>query len=231
MGGYSIAYDISDANVAVGIAHTTGWAFRAFVWTEEAGMSELAVDSLRASGEWYATVINESGFIGGHVIEGSGRYPYYWSSKDDAPIAMAMPVSYPYGESYGLNENGQMVGGMFNDAGENRAFIFDSINGVVDLNDRINPASGWVLETAVDINDMGQITGIGFINDGKRAFLLTRNADTDTDGDIDGSDLAILIQEIGQTACSGSCATDFNDDDAVNSYDVVLLAMVFGHTS
>lgn len=231
MGGYSIAYDMTEANTVVGIANAAGWIFRPFIWTEQAGMSQLPVDSTRASGEWYATVINESGMIGGHVIDGTAYYPYYWTSKDDAPAAMTMPVAYPNGENYGLNENGQMVGGMFNSADEDRAFIFDTTNGVVDLNDRIGVGTGWQLLTAVDINDMGQITGIGELNGVKRAFLLTPHADTDADGDIDGSDIAALAQEMGTTACSGGCSCDFNDDDAVTDTDALLQAMVLGHTS
>jgi len=142
-----------------------------------------------------------------------------------------MPAAYPSAENYGLNENGQMVGGMFNSADENRAFIFDTDNGVVDLNDRIGAGTGWQLLTAIDINDMGQITGIGELNGEKRAFLLTPNADADADGDIDGSDIAALAQEIGTTSCSGGCSSDFNDDDAVTTVDAFLQAMVLGHTS
>jgi probable HAF family extracellular repeat protein len=230
MGGYSIAYDINDADVVVGMTNSTDWTFRPFVWTEQANMEELAIDTLRASGEWYAAVINESGLIGGHTIDGDSYYPYYWPSKDDAPIALTMPAAYPNGEIYGLNETGQMVGVMFNDTGDDRAFIFDSTNGVVDLNDRISAASGWELQAAIDINDLGQITGFGLTAGDRRAFLLTPNADADLDADIDGSDLSLLIQEIGTTGCSGSCAADFNDDDAVNHMDVALLAMVFGRT-
>lgn len=231
MDGYSIAYDITETNVVVGIANAAEWTFRGFVWTEDNGMAELAVDSARTSGEWCAIAINESGLIGGHVIEGDGCYPYYWPSKDDDPVAVTMPVSYPYGEIYNLNENGRMVGVMFNDAEENRAFIFDSTNGLVDLNERIDTGSGWELLTAVDINDMGQVTGIGELNGDKRAFVLTPNADTDADGDIDGRDIFALVQEIGQTACTGGCSCDFNDDDAVNNIDVLLQAILLGHTS
>jgi hypothetical protein len=81
-----------------------------------------------------------------------------------------------------------------------------------------------------DINDMGQITGHGELNGEKRAFVLTPSADTDADGDIDGSDIAVLVQEVG--ACSGSdCSCDFNGDEAVNNMDVLLQAMLLGHTS
>lgn len=230
MGGYSIAYDINAANTVVGIANIDSWAFRPFVWTEATGMTELSIDEQRTSGEWYATVISASGLIGGYVIDGEGRYPYFWPTQEDSPVAAVMPAAYPYGEIYGQNQPGQMVGGMYNAADEDHAFIFDPENGILDLNNLISSGSGWVLETAVDINDMGQVAGIGTLNGGKRAFLLTPTADADDDADIDGSDMARLIQEFGQTACSEACSCDYNGDDAVNGVDVALLAMVIGGT-
>ena len=136
-----------------------------------------------------------------------------------------------YGELYAVNESGQMVGIMFNDADEEHAFIVDSTNGLVDLNDRIDTDTGWVLIDAVDINDLGQITGTGLIDGGKRAYLLTPDADTDQDSDIDGGDLAQLAAEMNQTACSGTCGADFNQDDAVDSMDAALLSILFGKSS
>ena len=41
------------------------------------------------------------------------------------------------------------------------------------LQDLIPPRSGWVLETANDINESGQIIGNGKLNGKPRAFLLT----------------------------------------------------------
>jgi len=77
LGWYSIAYDITEAIVVVGLAYSDVGFYRPFIWNEQDGMSALPVDSVRASGEWYATVINESGMIGGHVIDGAVYYPYY----------------------------------------------------------------------------------------------------------------------------------------------------------
>jgi probable HAF family extracellular repeat protein len=41
------------------------------------------------------------------------------------------------------------------------------------LNDEIAAGSGWVLNSAEDINNNGQITGTGMINGRQHAFLLT----------------------------------------------------------
>ncbi len=44
---------------------------------------------------------------------------------------------------------------------------------MVDLNTLIGPASGWILNSANAINDLGQITGTGTFDGVNRAFLLT----------------------------------------------------------
>ncbi len=42
-----------------------------------------------------------------------------------------------------------------------------------DLNDLIDPGSGWVLTGGVGINDLGQIAGNGIHNRLQRPFLLS----------------------------------------------------------
>ena len=69
------------------------------------------------------------------------------------------------------------------------------------------------------------------IDGGKRAYLLTPDADTDQDGDIDGRDLAQLVSEMNQTGCGGACSADFNADDAVNAMDTALLGFLLGRSS
>lgn len=44
---------------------------------------------------------------------------------------------------------------------------------MADLNTLIDPASGWTLFDARDINDAGQIVGTGTISGTQHAFLLT----------------------------------------------------------
>jgi hypothetical protein len=44
---------------------------------------------------------------------------------------------------------------------------------MIDLNDSIDPSSGWTLAEAHAINDAGQIVGSGFHNGAMRAYLIT----------------------------------------------------------
>jgi probable HAF family extracellular repeat protein len=174
--GYSIAYDINGNGDAVGIAHDSSWAFLPFIHNSSTGMQQLQRDSNYLSGEWYAVAINGSGMIGGHVIVATNQsLPYYWPNKTSAPVKITMPAGFPYGEIYGINASGQMVGIMWSSdqaGATEHAFIFDTTNGVRDLNALINPSSGWVLNFARDINDNGQVVGYGEKSGLKRGFVL-----------------------------------------------------------
>ncbi len=72
-----------------------------------------------------------------------------------------------------INNKGQIVGNSHILNGDSHAFLYDSANGMLDLNDFIDPDSGWVLTIAYGINDLGQIIGSGEINGQTHAFLMT----------------------------------------------------------
>jgi probable HAF family extracellular repeat protein len=168
--GYSIAYGINDNSEVVGIANDAGtsWFFLPFIYDATNGMQELMRDTNYLDGEWYGIVINDYGLIGGFVIVATNQsLPFYWENKSSAPIQVLMPAGFPYGEIYGINSFGDIVGIMWDSDQENateHAFIFDTQNGIQDLNDFIDPTSGWVLTFARDINDNGSIVGTGNLN-------------------------------------------------------------------
>lgn len=175
--GYSIAYDINESNVAVGLALDTNFAYRPFVWDAASGMVQLPVDAIYSTGEWYATALNNAGLIAGHVIVATHQsLPYYWSDRSTPPVPVTMPAGFPYGEIYAVNNSGLMVGIMWDadtDDATEHAFVYDPVNGVRDLNAQIDGSGGWLLTFARDINDAGQIVGGGEANGVKRAFVLT----------------------------------------------------------
>jgi len=171
--GYSISYAANAAGQVVGLAHNSDWYFRPFIYDAAGGLRQLPIDSSYSTNEWYAVAINDSSLIGGHVIAATDQsLPCYWTSETADPIALAMPAEFPYGEIYGVNAASVMVGVMWDDTGLEHAFVFDTVNGVRDLNDLIDPATGWVLQFARDINEAGQIVGSGTQDGNERGFLL-----------------------------------------------------------
>jgi probable HAF family extracellular repeat protein len=62
---------------------------------------------------------------------------------------------------WGLNNSNQVVGASADTQGVSRAFLWQ--NGtLLDLNTTLPAGSGWVLEAAYHINDLGQIVGTGY---------------------------------------------------------------------
>jgi probable HAF family extracellular repeat protein len=58
-----------------------------------------------------------------------------------------------------INNLGQIVGGgYFGAAGTSHAFLYEN-GSMLDLNSLIDPGTGWVIEDATAINDLGQIAG------------------------------------------------------------------------
>jgi hypothetical protein len=54
--------------------------------------------------------------------------------------------------------------------------------------------------------------------------------DFDSDGDVDGSDLAIFAADFGRTDCVGDCEGDFDSDGDVDGSDLAVFAADFGRT-
>ena len=107
-------------------------------------------------------------------------------------------------EASAINDSGQIIG-IANVGGENLAAIFDITGGGdnYDLNDLIDPSSGWVLRRAADINNDGWIVGDGsFGGDYTRAFLLI---------------------PVPEPYCSQKIPGDSNGDCCVNILDLSIL--------
>lgn len=65
----------------------------------------------------------------------------------------------------------------------------------------------------------------------RTASAETCNGDFDTDGDVDGTDLATFAADFGRTDCAADCEGDFNGDNDVDGSDLATFATDFGRTN
>ncbi|PPD32920.1 MAG: hypothetical protein CTY19_09735 [Methylomonas sp.] len=166
-GGWSAGNAINNSGQVTGESQTPNGG-RAFI-TRNGQMVDLGAFAWGVS-RGYA--INDLGQVAGTSHVTNNEKHAFITTVDDQMIDIGLP-GYT-SEAFGLNNAGQAVG-YFSDnfAGENkRAFV--TINGVMtDLNTLIAAEIGWTLITAHDINNSGQIVGVGIAANGVvRGFLL-----------------------------------------------------------
>jgi len=76
------------------------------------------------------------------------------------------------GSAEGINNKGDIVGYSYSGNQESASLYIDGQDPVIDLNSRIEPGSGWLLERAQKINNNGLIVGWGVYQNVQRPFLL-----------------------------------------------------------
>ncbi len=175
-GGFSVAYDINNANQVVGLASDPSWYYKGFIWDQTNGMRALPVHSSYPNGEWHAVALNNSGVIGGHVVVSADQYyPAYWATATTSPTLITMPSGFPYGEIYDVNNSSQFAGMMWvSDAedSEKGGFIYDSLNGARNLTDLIDSTRGITITSAAGINDKGYVAAAGKRGDQRYGYRL-----------------------------------------------------------
>lgn len=170
----SQAYAINDHAEVAGWTGTPAGRDRAFIWSAANGMVELGTLGGRHS---YAYGINNVGQVIGEAAtaEGDGNqhgHAFLWSASsgmlDLGTLGGTSSVAY------GINDSGWVVGNAYDSDNTLQPFVYDGFS-VRNLNDLIDPSSGWRLSLARDINDMGQIiaTGGSAAEPWQHGFLLT----------------------------------------------------------
>jgi len=155
------AHDINNAGQVVGSS-----PHQAFLWDSTSGMTELD------PGISYAYAINDFGQVVGRKLLGEDQ-AVLWSEGAMTYILESEDSDWSW--AYDINNAGQVVGGSQGplDAFDG-AFLWDSINGAVLLEDLLFDGSGWEdLIVANAINNYGQIVGTGRFNGESHAFLMT----------------------------------------------------------
>jgi probable HAF family extracellular repeat protein len=150
------------SNVGAGIGgHATLW---------DGGILDLG--TLAPDQYSKARAINDAGQVVGDSYNDAPAVfttPFVWSAG--GMTELPRPFAYPYGNALDINNFGQIVG----DAGSSTyrtAVLWDG-GSLIALQDLIPSGSGWQLDAAMSINDLGEIAGYGRIGGQTHAFLLT----------------------------------------------------------
>ena len=167
------ARDLNNLGQVVGVADEFGFTQgRAFLYSGGQMIDLGAVISTHQQS--MANSINDAGQIVGWSGGLDSQRAFLYS--DGQVTFLPYMTAAPHGsEATAINNLGQVVGWARlppSEAVDFRAIHYS--NGITrDLNDLIPPGSGWVLKSATDINDRGQIVGVGE-KDGKfMPFLLS----------------------------------------------------------
>jgi probable HAF family extracellular repeat protein len=184
----------SDADVS---GRVVGWATpagalrpKAVIWVD--GISHDLGTLGGAMAE--ANAINATGLVVG-VSTNADNEPHAFAFQlaGDSSVLSRTDLGWLSGHqstAHAVNNGGAIVG-----TSNARAFLFEN-GAMIDLNTRIDPASGWNLVGAAGINDTGQIVGWGTHNGTHRsAFLLTPScqADFTADGILNFFDVSLFL--------------------------------------
>jgi probable HAF family extracellular repeat protein len=116
----------------------------------------------------HANSINNFAEVVGYAVWANG-YPnaFYWSDAngngvpDSGEMVSLGTLGGLHSVANMINDAGQVVGWAFDAAGAYRAFVWDDVNGMRNLNTLSNAGSNWSLTTACAINNPGRIVGNG----------------------------------------------------------------------
>ncbi len=157
-GNFSAATGINNKGQVVGYVYGP-ISTKTFLY-DNGGVTVLGVDNLQAAG------INDSG----QIIGQHGNVGVLFENGVMTKLGSFMTNGTSWAS--GLNNLGQVVGHAQSSDNEARAFLY-SDGKLLDLNGLLPTNSGWFLDDAFDINERGQIVGLGRLNGQVQGFILS----------------------------------------------------------
>ncbi len=177
---YSRGYAINDAGQVVGY-YNDGSGDRAFLWHPVTGMLDLGAvsggdDFSQAYGISNTNVDSLDALYPGSVVGMEDNIAFLWTPTGGMISLGSIPGGRDWESAgFGVNIYGQVVGYSDEGPGDDRAFLWQSDLGMLDLTTLLDASgAGWQLTSARAINDNGWIVGSGFnsAENAEHAYLL-----------------------------------------------------------
>lgn len=170
-GSRSTAMDVNDSEVVVGWATQTNGVGRAAKWNN--GFISN-IDNISGSLGSRAMRINRNNTIMGDfaVNPGTGVVRHLFINDGSGSVDIGSLPGFSSSLAADMNNSSNIVGYSYNSIDNPTAILWKD-GSFFDLNNLIQPGSGWLLSTSVAINDSGQIVGIGSYHGVTAAYLLT----------------------------------------------------------
>ena len=179
LGGSRASADvITSQGVAAGNAQTPLGGDHIVVWATDGALFDYG--NLGGRGADLFGLNDQGQFAGAHTTA-EGQLRAFGGTLQAGLQPLAHPVGFGASAALGLNNHGVRVGRAFTTIGKpsgpilmERAMLWSHQDAApIDLNTRIDPASGWELRQAISINDAGEILArAGHASNGVGVVLL-----------------------------------------------------------
>jgi len=158
-----------------GTYQATVWKFTGADYSAGVNIGDDSQGGPAYRGSGFASDINRRSEVTGNFLDGSNYQAFLWTNNR----VISLTSEFMQGASYAVNDHGHVVGFFAPASNQRKPFLYEGSNGTfepdkwVNLQTQIDPAVGWDLQEAHDINDQGQIIGFGYYQGQGRAFLMT----------------------------------------------------------
>ncbi len=170
---------INDLGQVAGTSRVLAGGIVPFIWTEEAGIQELATPGGSAGD----VTINNLGQVTGYSTVANGEQHVFLYTIGEGIMQDLGTLGGQRAHVNAINDLGQIVGRSDTPSGENHAFIWTEKDDMVDLG-----TFGGSTSNATGINDLGQVVGYSQTATGElRAFLWTELGGMEDLGTLGGS--------------------------------------------
>lgn len=171
IGSSTQANAINDSGTVVGFTLKTNGTTRATVWS---GGARTELPDLPGGADYSsAQAINADGLVVGGSGVANGGHAFAWTATGGMVDLGDLDGGNVASVAWSVNDAGDIVGTGSSTTQPNHALLWRG-GQMIDLG--LLPevqAAGWQLEQAMDINNQGQITGIGLLGGQLRSFVLT----------------------------------------------------------